>query len=124
MLRAFAIFILALSLNSQLLAKDDNHCNCVQKRAQKSHFDFNRIPPYWFVMDSLACLELIDATKTFDQLDKDLLILRALNYTKEHFKTTLSQEEVRRPYSKILSDEQIDKLYTFLESTFPHRKLR
>ena len=124
MLKIFFIFVLTLSLSSHSFAKDTYSCHCVKNRAQHTKFDFNRIPPYWFVRDSIKCLELVSATKMMDQLDKDVLILRALNYTKKHFKTLLSHEGIRRPYAKVLTDKEIDRLYTFLDATFPHRKLQ
>ena len=120
MLRHFSLFFLMMIVIQPLFATAD--CNCVKKRVQQERFNLKKIPPYWFTEETLSCLDLDKATSELDVLDQDLLIMKAIRYSRKRFESSLTTGATVKRFDELLNKQQIDMLFRFIDTIFPDNK--
>lgn len=77
-----------------------------------------RIPDIRLQRYVFECTGILEKLESLDQLDKDLLYMKASSYTRERFENSKTKTETPRMFSELLSKEHIDKLFEVMHKIY------
>jgi len=97
-----------LSMNGYLLASD---CDEVVIYAKTIKAQKNRLPSLLLRNQVFGCTGIDKFVGTLDELDRDLIYIKALNRSRAQYDELLTDNASPQKYADLLSKESIDKLF-------------
>lgn len=118
-MKTFQVLLIALLFQGTLYA---GSCEVAIKYAQESNakekHQQGRLPDMRLRQYVFDCTDIHKYLEDLDELDKDLLYMKASNYTREEFENSLTKTENPQKFSDLLPKEAIDRLYAMMKKIY------